>query len=131
MVFNRPTRILSSTIIAGNSSNNRNLFEGGGGTNLRIINDGIIVNTNPDFALNTWGVITMIFDGANSLVRTNLSVPSFGTVGIINPLGLVLATDKIIIYANVKIAYNIIRSTNDPIWLQNNFINWLKNRFAI
>jgi hypothetical protein len=88
--------------------------------------------TNPNIPLNTYDILTVIFNGANSVIRTNDNAGVIGNGGANNPaVGLNLASRGGIDFGNQEIAYLIIRSAADSTATQNLFINYLKNRFAL
>ena len=87
---------------------------------------GVLIQTN-------WNLYTGVFNGANSVIRVNNAAGISGDSGLFNASGLRMASKGGVIgeYANVEIAYLILRTGADPVWLQTNIINWLKTRFAL
>jgi hypothetical protein len=90
----------------------------------------MILNNN--FSLNTWYVITIKIDNTNSSLRINFN-NSIGAIGnLLARDGITLASSTTgVSNTNSEFAYIIMRNVADSTSVQNNFINWLKNRFAI
>lgn len=129
MVTNRITTGMSLRI--WNTNNNFMALRTNLSLNLSMTGTGVIIS-EPDPALNTFDILTMVFNGSNSELRTNNNISVIGDIGIINGLGMNLACSEFItLFANCKFAYIILRNVADNTTVQNNFINWLKNRFAI
>ena len=83
--------------------------------------------TSPNLAIGNYGVITMLGNGVNSELRTNLNVSVSGNAGLINNAGIELARRTgATSYANVEIGYIIIRTGADSTVIQNRIINGLK-----
>lgn len=83
-------------------------------------------------ALNTFFIITLVFNGLNSQIRTNLNNATIGNAGNSNGLGITIGADNSLVNnCNCEIAYIILRNQTDNIGIQNSIISQLKNRFAI
>jgi hypothetical protein len=85
--------------------------------------------------LNVWKVFTVILNNINNSIsiRTDLNSPiiNFGLTNY-DLEGITLgATQTGLEFGNCEFAYIIMRNVADSTAVQNNFINWLKNRFAI
>lgn len=90
---------------------------------------GSSINTLP---LNSYGIVTNTFNGANSELRLNLNAALIGNVGLLNAIGLTLGSNAALgENSNIEIAYKIIRQGADSTATQNIFINFLKNRFGL
>lgn len=89
--------------------------------------------SNPNFVLNTYNIMTCLYNGANSEIRTNNNAAIVGNSGLQNAVGLTIGAryDGTNFYLNGEIAYIILRSNADTTATQNIFINFLKNRFAL
>lgn len=88
---------------------------------------------NPAMLINTYDIITNVFNGINSETRTNNNAANVGNSGVVNGTGFTLAAfgGGGINYGNIEIAYIILRGVADNTATQNLFINYLKNRFAL
>lgn len=90
------------------------------------------VQSNPDLTLNSFGILTLIKEATQSSIRTNLFPIVNGTALPATGDGITLAsTASSTFLSNISFAYIIIRNKLDSTFLQNNFIGYLKNRFAI
>lgn len=96
--------------------------------NIEIFNNaGGTIQSNPDLALATFGVMTAIFNGANSELRTNLNASVIGVLNSTNGNGITLAArTNFTSLGNIEVAYLIIRSGADSTAIQNKLINGLK-----
>lgn len=109
------------------------LIQGFGGSPNIDLNNGASITLNPQLNLNNYGIITGIYDnGVNSEIRNNNNAAVTGNAGNINGSGLYLGSYLIPSnFCNCEYAYLIIRSNKDTTTIQNLFINYLKNRFAL
>lgn len=126
-------------------TNQRCLFSSGSGglfpfyqNNLspEIAIDGadVGVNTSNELILNTWSIVSLTSTDIIGTCRINLNSNFLtGRLSIIGYDGICLGTDSAgsFLNANCEFAYIIMRDVADNTFIQNNFINWLKNRFAI
>jgi len=122
---------------------NRSIFDSNGGIqhyiqqnaispNLKCYAGALSLDLNPALALNTYGIVTCVFNGANSEFRNNNNASQIGNFGNNNLIGLALANfDNAGNNGNCEWSYLIIRSAADNTSTQNLFINYLKNRFAL
>lgn len=94
---------------------------------------GNILISNPNVVLNTFDIITGVWNGANSEIRTNNNAAVIGNANLQNGnLTFDVATRAGLGgYGNIETAYIILRSAADNTATQNIFINFLKNRFAL
>ena len=88
---------------------------------------------NNQLILNTWGIITCHLNASGGGLRINLNSTVFDSNLVPDPITrFYLACDSgTTNNGNIESAYIIIRNVADSTAIQNNFINWLKNRFAI
>jgi hypothetical protein len=88
---------------------------------------------SPAIPINTYQVLTNVFNGVNSETRTNNNAAVVADSGALNGTGFTIAafSDGSVNRANCEYAYIIIRSAADSTATQNLFINYLKNRFAL
>lgn len=82
------------------------------------------LNTNPDLAVGDYGIITCVFNGASSKIRTNLSAEVTGNSGTNSATGITLAA----YYnqsqpSNIEVAYIVVRTGADNTATQNIMIN--------
>ena len=93
---------------------------------------GVFAGTLITPVLNTYDIITAIYNGANSELRLNNAPALITNPGIENLNGLRIAANvNLANFSNVEFAYIILRSAADSTATQNLFINYLKNRFAL
>ena len=81
---------------------------------------------NPSVAVGDYGIVTLVFNGASSVVRTNLETGVSGDAGALNGSGITIgeALDNTK-ESNVEIAYIIIRSGADDTAMQTTIIGEL------
>jgi hypothetical protein len=85
-----------------------------------------------NYTIGNYDISTLIFNGLNSETRKNNNIAIVGDAGANNAVGINLGcTGALANFANVAIAYLIVRNGADNTATQNLFINWLKNRFAL
>jgi hypothetical protein len=134
MVFNQLTWTIgdhfSDAAIVVNSAT---FFQSDGSPNMKLFAGTANANIlNPQLALSTYGIVTGVFNGANSEIRNNNNVAVIANPGVSNAIGLTLASNSALTqFGNIEVAYLIIRSGADSTATQNLFINYLKNRFAL
>ena len=133
-VVNQITWSGATILDCGNVPSAGNLMalqQNGASPSLRIRNQSNII-LSPDLPVNTWGIITMVFNGANSEIRLNLNSAVTGSIGSGDSSGITLADfNGLGVNANISTAYIIYRDVADNTSKQNQYINFLKNRFAI
>ena len=105
--------------------NGKLLFMDGTTPNLTYY-AGTTVGNDPDLTIGTYGIQTMVFNGASSEIRTNLETAVVSDAGASNSSGITIGeafnnTGE----SNVEIAYIIIRSGADNTATQNLIINKL------
>lgn len=96
------------------------------------LNAGISLNPlNPQLALNDWGIITNVFNGANSELRNkdNVALAGNGGLNSLNEIGI--AKGFTLNYTPIKIAMLIIRTAADNTVTQNKIIKHLINHFGL
>jgi len=83
--------------------------------------------------LNVWNVITVVMNGAASGFRIGLNTIATADLGNTGRAGITLASNVTVLnrFGNVEFAYIIMRNGADSTAVQDQFINWLKNHFAI
>ena len=92
-----------------------------------IIYSGLQLDSNPDLALNDYGVMSGIYNGVTSEIRTNLNASVVGNAGTQNGNGITLgSTPTALLYGNIEIGYLILRTGADSTAIQNRIINGLK-----
>lgn len=93
---------------------------------------GASITTNPNLAAGVYGIITNVFNGVNSEIRTNDSVAVTGNSGTQELIGITIgANNSRTQHGNVEIAYMIYRDGADSTATQNIIINYLLARFAL
>ncbi len=131
IVFKQATWGSSLYIFDGYTVNTRILLQLTTTPNLAI-NTGASLSSNPDLATNTYGIITAVFNGANSQIRTNTSNAVTGNAGTTNSAGITLGGRGGTGYnSDIEVAYLIIRSGVDDLVTQNKYIAFLKTRFGL
>jgi hypothetical protein len=100
---------------------------------LRLFSGGANPISNPTLGLGTFGIMTTVFNGVSSQIRTNDNVGVVGNAGTDSRVGLTLAAINtgLANFGNYECAYIIIRNGADSTAAQNSFITYLKTRFAI
>lgn len=99
--------------------------------NLRMY-AGESLSSDPDLALNTYGIMSLVFNGASSEIRTNTSAAVTGNAGTSDRDGIALgARADGAQEGNCEIAYLIVRSGADDTATQDLFIAFLQDRFAL
>lgn len=108
-------------------SRKRLVQEGGGGSPNLQLSFGQVLNSDPDLANGTWGVMTFIANGLTGQIRTNLNVAVTGNVGVNNGNGIKLAsTIGNTLYWNGEMGYLIIRTGLDSLAVQDYIIKSLR-----
>lgn len=132
IVFKHITFTVNDRIFDGTAGTKNSLEQTGVSPNLSAI-AGVALNSNPDVILNSFDIITTVFNSINSEIRTNNNVAVIGDTGLFNDAGITLAANSTGAagFGNCEIAYFILRTGADNTATQNIFINYLKNRFAI
>lgn len=107
------------------------IYQVGSTPRVDVADDPDTLTTN-DLLINTWNIMSIVMNGSNSVLKIGSNITINGTLGNNIKRGFNLASDlTLFAFGNIQFAYMIMRNVADPTWLQNNFINWLKNRFAI
>ena len=89
---------------------------------------GVPINSNPDLALGTWGVMTMLANGMNGEIRTNLNAAVVGNAGANNSAGITLGSrQNNTFFGNFETGYLILRTGADSTATQDRIINGLRN----
>lgn len=89
---------------------------------------GSLVFTNSDLALNTYGIVEAVFNGASSSLRINNNAPSTGNAGIVDMNGLTLAASGGGgSFANIQVMEMIAYSAN----LSANELQQIRNYLAL
>jgi hypothetical protein len=122
----------------------RRTMADGGALNVRYVRNrtatpnqeffnGSAINGDPDLALGTFGVLTLVGNGVASEFRTNLNAAVIGDSGANNGTGITIgaAFGGAGLEANVQFAYVIIRTGADSLADQNTIINGLMQRFGL
>lgn len=102
--------------------------------NLRLFAAGATLDlTDPDLALDTWGVITIVSNGVDGELRTNLSTAVACSLGTVTEDAnrVVIGGSYTVSYWDGSMAYLIIRDVVDNTATQNKFINYLMKRFGL
>lgn len=132
VVLKQITFTANNHFFACNPVNALKLLQGFGGSPQIDMNSIVPLTMNPNLNLNTYGIITSIFNGANSEIRNNNNAAVVGNAGVANGLGFTLGSYfSPSNYVNAEFAFLIIRQGADNTTTQNLFINYLKNRFAL
>lgn len=99
--------------------------------NIRTGNTGGILQTT-DLIIDTYGIVTVVMNGDKSMLRVDLNNPIIA-IGDSDPRnGITLAANTLLsVFGNIEVAFMIMRNVADPIYVQNNFINYFKNYFSI
>ena len=121
VAWNSPRRVHD------NSANTMRLYQLTITPNLSI-RCAAIVDGNPDLAIGTWGVMTAVYDGLNSEIRTNLNASVIGNAGGASANGLVLGSTgggggQ---FCNYECGYLILRTGADSTAIQNQIIAGLE-----
>lgn len=117
-------------IISSHANSNMSIWQGGGSPNLQLRAGSNL--QNGQLAVESWGVITGVFNGASSQLRINLNDAVVGNAGTNASTGIMIADDPLLDYnANVEFAYIIIREGVDDLATQNLFIAYLIGRFGL
>ena len=98
---------------------------------IRLIDNDSHSIFNDQMAIGNWGIITVVINGLNSMIRVDLTDGVFGTITDPTITGISIPNSVVGNTGNIEVAYLILRNSADANFLQNNFILWLKNRFAI
>ena len=132
IVFKQITHTGEVIFSASSGANRPILYQGGTSPNLAI-HSGAELSSDPDLALNTYGIITCVLNGANSEIRTNSNAAVIGNAGVTSGTGFVIAANYsgTSAFTNCEIAYILVRSGADSTLTQNIFIAFLKNRFGL
>lgn len=79
-------------LMDGNAITTAALRQGATSANVRLVATEMNIAENSDWALNTWGIICYIFDGASSSIRVNNNTKTTGDTGASNPAGLTVGS---------------------------------------
>ena len=102
-----------------------------GSPNLEL-HCGAPIQTNPDLALGSFGVITCVVNGVGSELRTNMNLAVTGNIGAKNGNGITIgARQNLTFFSDCEFAYLIIRTGADSTATQNKIIQDLMNRFGL
>lgn len=109
ILFKQITWTSLDTVFDGNSNDDFALIQSGSSPNLAFF-AGAALNTNPDLALDTYGVISCVANGVSGAVQTNLSAAVDGNSGADSPAGFTLGSrgggaDR---YANIQVKEVIV-----------------------
>ena len=117
----------------GDNNDGIQLMNAGGANDNQMYSGSFSTSLNPVLANNTYGIITSIYNNAISEFRLNNNASSIVNTGALNNSGFTIASyfNGSLNHLNCEIAYIIIRSAADNTTIQNIFINFLKNRFAL
>jgi len=81
----------------------------------------------PSLAIGTYGVMTIVYNGVSSEIRTNLNAANTGNIGANNGNGITIgAATGGAAPTNVEMGYFIIRDGADSIAIQNSIIGGLE-----
>lgn len=132
IVLNQITYVTNDVIYStggGTGFNIRRLDQRGGTPNLRFTTSGVgTISSNPDTALGTYGVMTVVADGLNGAIRTNLNAAVTGDVGANDSAGITLGSrSNSASFANFETGYLIIRTGADSTAIQNRIITALRD----
>jgi hypothetical protein len=87
---------------------------------------------SPILNLNTWGILTILYNGINSKFRLNKFSRITGSTTSSDTFGITIAAAVDLgNFVNCAFAYIIYRNGADNILRQDNTVSWLQNRFAI
>ena len=127
VVVNQVAWNLNSYVMDGGAINNsRALQQLGVAPNLSF-KAAAVIDSNPDLAVGTFGVITCVANGAASEIRTNLNVTVVGNAGLLNSAGTTLGSRfGNVLFGNSEIGYLIIRTGVDSTATQNYVIDNLR-----
>lgn len=131
LVLNQIAHVNNSHILTRATNEVWRTTQSVGADNIRAI-AGATLNTNPDLLVGVWGVLTVVFNGVNSEIRTNLNAAVTGNIGASPAAGMrIAATNVPGNFCNMSSAYLIYRTVADATSVQNYFINNLMNRFSL
>ena len=101
----------------------KRLYQATSSPNLNFFTEAV-VSGNPDLAIGTWGVMTVVVNGASSELRTNLEAAVTSNQGTTNSAGITIAARTGNSFnGNIECAYLIIRTGADATATQNIIIN--------
>lgn len=89
---------------------------------------------NNQLAVGNYGIITTVWNGATSTFRINNNTAITGSIGSeVGSGGFYLCAGYtgLAQFANCEVAYMVVRSGADDTPTQDNFIEYLKNRFGL
>ena len=87
---------------------------------------------NNNLALNTFGIIRCLFNGANSLLQINQTVAVIGNFGAANMGGFVLGINGLsVAWSNIEVKEIILRRSADNAAVQLQIYNYLRNANVI
>jgi len=119
-------RISQSTTATANL-----LWFAGASPNIQAFNN-LTIDTSPNLAVGSYGIITVVWNGATSELRTGDNVAVAGDTGAGTGMGFTLANNNGGgSHANIEVAYVIVRTGADSTAKQDKIINWLKSHFAL
>lgn len=98
------------------------------------INAGSSVAANTDLAVNTRGVVSAVYSGANSLLRVNRNVATTGNAGTASPNGFTLGANGASTaanFGNITFSEANLYNTAHGTDLQNALINGMMARWGI
>jgi hypothetical protein len=131
IVFKQPTWTSGDYLFCSNSANAPLLYQDGASANIYLV-AGTALSSDPDLALDTYGIMTAVFNGASSELRTNDGTAVTGNGGANGGVGFNLANSSGLgNYCNIEVAYLIIRGAADDTATQDLFITYLKDRFGL
>lgn len=111
----------------GNAANTGKISQVGVSPNLRATSDGVtVLDSNPDLALDTYGIVTVVFNGASSLIRVNSNAAVTGDLGAGNMGGFNLGSRTTTTAAgNIQVKEVVIYSVAHDTTAQDQVIAYL------
>ena len=104
LVMKQITWVSARSILAGFTSNTMVFAQKTSTPNLRIY-AGTELGLNGDLAVDTWGIVCLVYNGVNSSIRINNNTKLAGDAGTANASGLMLGLNAVSVAAsNIRVA---------------------------
>ena len=129
MVVDYKEWVTNKRLAAGYTGGGR-LWTGSAGDNPDLFIESIGPIT--DLSTNTFGIITVVWDGANSLIQVNNGTPATGDTGTPNMLGLMLGQrGSHAVYDNLAFKEFIVRDVADNEAARTLVYDYLWNKYFV
>ncbi len=131
IVFRQITWVNNDKVFDGNVNNRGALVQSSITPEIRFYN-GAFSPVDANLVLNTFGIVRVLFNGANSMLQINNNVPFNGAGGVANMQGFTLgANGANLQFGNIEAKEIILRDVADGAVDQTAIYNYLSVKYGI